>query len=114
MKNYVRLCLVLILTVALPLVGAAPIMANVQAPAHPADALSDAATVDSSNSLEKCDIQNDATTACENGEECKTSSLLQLTLGNVAVPAFSPRPSVSLSGQIPAQIPDVVWHPPRS
>jgi len=61
-----------------------------------------------------CCAQEGANSVCETGQECKTNSLFQLALGKVAAPALSPRPSVSLLGQVPTRAPDIVWHPPRS
>ncbi len=51
---------------------------------------------------------------CKSGKECKTSSLLQLSLGKPpTLPLGKPVP-VHPSDFTPALIPDAVWHPPRA
>lgn len=62
----------------------------------------------------ECCDQEATTLVCKSGQECKTSSLLQVSV--VKVPLFSPdqhAPGLSID-RVPSLAPDVVWHPPRS
>ena len=52
--------------------------------------------------------------ACENGQECKTSSLLQLAVNKTVSLALPPRHPTLLPVRVPARTPDIIWHPPRS
>lgn len=114
MITYRNLLLVFLMIVALPVTGMAHIMAPVthQAMTQMTEAAGIGAP-DRVTAPHDCDAQ--ARSVCDNGQECKTSSLLQLALSKVAVPALSPRPAVvSLPTQVLTRAPDIVWHPPRS
>lgn len=51
---------------------------------------------------------------CKSGHECKSSSLLQISLGKPpALPLGQPL-LLHPSDNAPALIPDAVWHPPRA
>lgn len=51
---------------------------------------------------------------CKSGQECKTSSLLQLSLGKPLSLPLGQAPALPPSEPAPALIPDAVWHPPRA
>lgn len=51
---------------------------------------------------------------CKSGQECKTSSLLQLSLGKPLTLPLGQPVLVHPSDSTPALIPDAVWHPPRA
>ena len=53
------------------------------------------------------------TTVCKSGQECKTSSLVQIAAAKAAViPAAKPV-TTPYNDQIPSRLLDAVWHPPR-
>ena len=107
--------MVLLMILVLPVSGMAQTMTfdTGHAMSPSAMASSDAASELATSEHDCCDPDAFGS-VCENGQECKTSSLLQLALGKVVSPALSPRPSALLPGRAPTRAPDVVWHPPRS
>ncbi len=112
MKRYLRLCLVCLLSLALPLSG----MAGVLMPADPCPmqaagtAMSDAMLPDCCQDME---ISSESGKSCKPGQECKTASLLQVAVVKPAVLASSPITISFSSDFIPAQAPSGVWRPPR-
>ena len=110
-----KVFIALLMLLALPLVsGTAQTMAFDTH--HDMSASSVVSTVAASELLipsHECCDPDENTSACENGQECKTSSLFHLALGKVVSPVLPPRPSVLLTGQVPIRAPDIVWHPPR-
>lgn len=57
---------------------------------------------------------NDDSLVCKSGQECKTSSLLQVFAGTH--PRVPPAQSLAVfnSDFLPTAVADAVWHPPRS
>ena len=112
MKRYLRLCLVCLLSLALPLSG----MAAVQMPADPCpmqaagSAMSDAMLPDCCQDMGSA---SESGKSCKPGQECKTASLLQVSLIKAAALASSPLSISFSSAFMPAQAPSGVWRPPR-
>lgn len=55
-----------------------------------------------------------STGVCKSGQECKTSSLLQFSLGKAPLLPAGQQVSAHPSDIAPSLIPDAVWHPPRA
>ncbi|MCB2254145.1 hypothetical protein KTQ74_19710 [Pseudomonas chlororaphis] len=113
MKRYLRCCLVLLISLALPLSG----MAGVPAPAEPCPmksmdmAMMDGMGMDCCNDL-KSPVEHGK--PCKPGQECKTGGMLQVSIGKPAVTLFSPVVLSFSSVFLPAQTPSGVWRPPRA
>lgn len=106
-----KVFIALLMFLALPVSGTAQSMAFETH--HDMNLSSMASGSELATPAHKCGDVDETTSVCENGQECKTSNLLQLALGKVVSPALPPRPSALLAGQIPVRAPDIVWHPPR-
>ncbi|MGY4816792.1 hypothetical protein ACVNP3_12735 [Pseudomonas chlororaphis subsp. piscium] len=113
MKGYLRFCLVLLISLALPLSG----MAGVQAPTEPCPmktmgmAMMDDMGMDCCNDM-KSPVEHGK--PCKPGQECKTGGMLQVS---ILKPAVTPTHPVVLSFSsdfLPAQKPSGVWRPPRA
>lgn len=115
MAAYRTVLLVLLMAFVLPVTGTAQTMAFDM---HHDETPSSLAGIPFASDMEpsdhKCCAPDAAGSVCENGQECKTSTLFQLALGKAVLPTLTPRPPISLSGQVPTRAPDIVWHPPRS
>ncbi|QJI28577.1 hypothetical protein HKK55_07550 [Pseudomonas sp. ADAK18] len=115
MSRYLRLFLVLLLSLALPLTG----MAGVPSSTEPCPMQMPDMPMMSDMSLDCC--QDGATPAdhsksCKPGQECKTGGMLQLSMPVLKAPVmFSNALIASLSSDfIPERTPSGVWRPPRS
>ncbi|WMJ02448.1 hypothetical protein RBU55_13060 [Pseudomonas chlororaphis subsp. aurantiaca] len=113
MKGYLRFCLVLLISLALPLSG----MAGIQAPTEPCPmktmgmAMMDDMGMDCCNDM-KSPVEHGK--PCKPGQECKTGGMLQVS---ILKPAVTPTHPVVLSFSsdfLPAQKPSGVWRPPRA
>lgn len=117
----VRLFFLLLLSFALPINGMAQALMvagqgtlgaheSMQMPAHHAhQGMAEAET----DCFEAGD-SGKGSQVCKSGQECKTSSLLQLSLGKPLSLPLGQAPALPPSEPAPALIPDAVWHPPRA
>ncbi|MCO6057848.1 hypothetical protein NG726_14360 [Pseudomonas sp. MOB-449] len=111
MKACLRRCLILLISLALPLSG----MAGMMPPAEPCPMMaSGMAMVDG----QEHDCCSDKASAfehgkpCKPGQECKSGSLLQVPAIKAPVRLSSPL-AVSLAGGfLPSRTPASVWRPP--
>lgn len=111
MTRYLRLCLILLLTLALPLRG----MAGVQSPAEPCPMQAMGMTVIAGMEMDCCDDTKSPSEhgkPCKAGQECKTGSMLQVSV--VKTPLTRPNTTAStfVSDILPIQPPAGVWRPP--
>lgn len=117
MKRYLRLCLVALISLALPLSGMAGIQVQVEPCPMKTAAMAKMAPEASMDAGPDCcqDMGNpsDHGKPCKPGQECKTASLLQvLTMKPPATMASSI--VVSFFSDTPLnQTPSGVWRPPR-
>lgn len=109
-----KVLIALLMFLALPINGTAQAMAfDTHHDMSPSSIISDVAAPELTTPSHECCDPDELTSVCENGQECKTSSLLQLALDKVVSPTLPPRPALLLTGQAPFRAPDIVWHPPR-
>lgn len=116
-KPNLRLLIVVFLSILLPATGMAQVqMAAVQSTTHHMQSLPDSAQ--SMTSMEResheCCNQDSNLLVCKNGQECKTSSVLQVPEIKFAQVSFGLHISELVIDFVPALAPDAVWHPPRS
>ncbi len=115
MKRYLRLCLIFLISLALPLSG----MAGVPAPTEPCPlktmgmAMMDGMGMDCCQDMGK-DTKASHGTPCKPGQECKTGGLLQVAVFKPPVTVFSPVTQSFFSDSLPASTPSGVWRPPRA
>ncbi|WP_248487999.1 hypothetical protein [Pseudomonas sp. CYM-20-01] len=112
MSRLLRLVLVLLLSLTLPLTG----MAGVPSSTEPCPMKMSGMPMMSDMSPDCCQDGAEHGKACKPGQECKTGSLLQLSLAVLKAPLPSAYPlRVSASSEfIPDRTPSGVWRPPRS
>ncbi|WP_271408009.1 hypothetical protein [Pseudomonas sp. Q1-7] len=113
MKRYLRLCLLVLLSFALPLSG----MAGVQSPSEPCPMKSTGMAKMLDIGQDCChDREGDTTDhgkPCKPGLECKTVSILQVRYVKPAVDLSFPVTTTFLSEFLPERTPSGVWRPPR-
>ena len=115
MAAYRTVLLVLLMAFVLPVTGTAQSMPFDTHHDESPSSLTNIAVASEMEHLDhECCSPDASDSVCENGQECKTSSLFQLALGKLVLPTLTPRPSIFMSGQVPTRSPDIVWHPPRS
>lgn len=118
----IRLFVLLLLSFALPINGMAqalmlagqgtdshhamPMPSADDHHAHPGMAQSDC--------FEAADGAKQGSLVCKTGQECKSSSLLQLSLGKLLSLPLGQAPALPPAEPSPSLIPDAVWHPPRA
>lgn len=112
MKRYLRFCLIVLLSLALPLSG----MAGLAVAAEPCPMK--AAGMEMMGDMEQdccADLDNpsDHDKPCKSGQECKTSSILQVSTVKPPATMASPIVAPSFSETPLAQAPSGVWRPPR-
>ncbi|MFU4581436.1 hypothetical protein ACM71K_30435 [Pseudomonas aeruginosa] len=113
MKRYLRLCLLLLISLALPFNG----MAGIQSPSEPCPMQSAGMAKMLDMGHDCCDDMQDAADhgkPCKPGLECKTTSVLQVMVVKPATDLASPLAMTSLSEFLPEQAPSGVWRPPRA
>ena len=117
----VRLFFLLLLSFALPINGMAQALMlagqgsmaahdSMPMPAHHAHAGMAAGETD----CLQADDSGKGSLVCKSGQECKSSSLLQLSLGKPLSLPLGHAPALPSSEPAPSRIPDAVWHPPRA
>lgn len=120
MQRHVRLFIFLLLSLVLPING----MAQMLLPVSQVGNMSHGSQAEASSLMHaEMGMQSDECVdheqpgkgvVCKSGQECKTNSLLQLSLGKPPMlPLGQPVP-VHPSDSTPSLIPDAVWHPPRA
>ena len=113
MKQSLRLCLILLICLALPLAG----MAGIQAPADPCpmQAAGMASMMDmGQDCCEDTGSSSEHGNPCKPGQECKTASLLQVELIKSPITFAAPVALVFSGDFLPERTPSVVWRPPRA
>ena len=118
MKPLLRLCLLLLLSLTLPVNGMASRLMSAHGPHQPVDpthAMASLAETDH-GALDECGgdqaTASDAQT-CKPGLDCKSGGLLQVAGGKATAPLFGqPGPS-SLSSASLLGRSEPLWHPPR-
>jgi hypothetical protein len=115
MSRYLRLFLVLLLSLALPLTG----MAGVPSSTEPCPMQMPDMPMMSDMSPDCCQdgaAPADHSKSCKPGQECKTGGMLQLSMPVLKAPVmFANALIASLSSDfIPDRTPSGVWRPPRS
>lgn len=111
MKHYLRLCLLLLICLALPLGG----MAGVRAPADPCpmQAAGMAGMMDMEpDCCEDVGSSAEHGNPCKPGQECKTVSLLQVVQVKPPIPYSDPMVQVFSSDFLSEPTPSGVWRPP--
>ena len=111
MKRYLRLCLVFVLSLALPLSG----MAGVQAPADPCPMQVLGMKMMNDMGMDCCDdskAPSEHSKSCKPGQECKTSGLLQTAVIKPFAPLHA-SPQTALIQRLMQREPAGLWRPPR-
>jgi hypothetical protein len=120
MKPLLRLCLLLVLALALPINGMASRLMSAHSPHQPVDSTHAMASLVETDhgalALDECDggqtTASDAQT-CKPGLDCKSGGLLQVGAGKATAPLFGqPGPSSLSSTSLLGQS-EPLWHPPR-
>lgn len=113
MKRYLRLCLIVLLSLALPLNGVAGLVAATEpCPMQAADMAMMADIVQ--DCCQDMDSPSEPGKPCKAGQECKTASLLQVAIVKPPVTLSSPIGVSYSSDFLPAHPPSGVWRPPRT
>ncbi|MFJ3468826.1 hypothetical protein ACIPO9_09100 [Pseudomonas sp. NPDC090203] len=116
MKRYLRFCLILMLSLALPLTG----MAGVQAPTEPCPmksmgmAMMDGMGMDCCNDSHDLKNPADHGKPCKPGQECKTGGMLEVSVFKPPVTPLVPVVFSLVSDASVTQPPSGVWRPPRA
>ncbi|MEE4635769.1 hypothetical protein V2K98_19800 [Pseudomonas alliivorans] len=112
MKRYLRLCMLLLISLTLPLSG----MAGVQAPTEPCPmktmgmAMMDDMKMDCCNDMKS---PSEHGKPCKPGQECKTGGMLEVSVFKPPVTLFEPVVLSFSSDSLPVHTPSGVWRPPR-
>jgi hypothetical protein len=112
MKRYLRLCLIFVISLALPLSG----MAGVQAPTEPCPMKTMGMAMMDDMGMDCCNDMKSPTEhgkPCKPGQECKTGGMLQVSIVKPPVTLFSPVVLAFASDFVPVSTPSGVWRPPR-
>lgn len=112
MKRYLRLCMLLLISLTLPMSG----MAGVQAPTEPCPmktmgmAMMDDMKMDCCNDMKS---PSEHGKPCKPGQECKTGGMLEVSVFKPPVTLFDPVVLSFASDSLPVHTPSGVWRPPR-
>lgn len=111
MKHPLRFCLILLLSLALPLAGMAGAL-----PAEPCP-MQRAGMAHMTDMAPDCCQDADSAAKhgqpCKPGQECKTSSPLQMATGKPSVAVAGPLAAHPIAAFLPERTPSGVWRPPR-
>jgi len=113
MKRYLRCCLIFLISLALPLSG----MAGIQSPTEPCPIKTTGMTMMCDMNQDCCHEMSSSTDhgkTCKPGQECRSASLLQVSLGKPATRLSRPQILTIFSDSLPTQAPSGVWRPPRA
>ncbi|AZP69353.1 MULTISPECIES: hypothetical protein [Pseudomonas] len=113
MKRYLRFCLIFLISLALPLSG----MAGIQSPTEPCPIKTTGMTMMGDMNQDCCHEMSSSTDhgkTCKPGQECRSASLLQVSLGKPATRLSRPQILTIFSDSLPTQAPSGVWRPPRA
>lgn len=108
MQHYLRLCLFLLFSFALPFNG----MAGEPSPSAPCPMKSASMSKVMDTGADCCHGHSDHGKLCKLGFECKTLSILQVRFLKPVVDLAFPVPAISLSEFLPERMPSSIWHPP--
>ncbi|KAA0979543.1 hypothetical protein [Pseudomonas sp. ANT_J28] len=112
MKRYLRCCLIFLISLALPLSG----MAGVQAPTEPCPMKTMGMAMMDGMGQDCCHDMKSPTEhgkPCKPGQECKSGSLLQVSIVKHSTRFSSPLVLSLFSDFLPVHAPSGVWRPPR-
>jgi hypothetical protein len=120
MKLCIRLCLLLVLSIALPITGVAQMLMT--AGSYSMDHANHQVTAGDMASMSLADTEHGCCaeheqgdpTVCKTGQECKTSSLLKVISMKAPSVVLGQHVSAPYIDLIPSLAPDAVWHPPRA
>lgn len=113
MKRYLRFYLIFLISLALPLSG----MAGIQSPTERCPIKTTGMTMMGDMNQDCCHEMSSSTDpgkTCKPGQECRSASLLQVSLGIPATRWSSPQILTIFSDSLPTQAPSGVWRPPRA
>ncbi|WP_137889013.1 hypothetical protein [Pseudomonas sp. 2FE] len=117
MKRYLRFCLIALISLALPLSGMAGLAAATEPCPMKSAGMAKMAPETSTDAGQDCcqgmGSSSDHGKPCKPGQECKTGSLLQVSIVKHPVRLASPIVLSLSSDFLPAQAPSGVWRPPR-
>ncbi|WP_447750371.1 hypothetical protein [Pseudomonas nicosulfuronedens] len=112
MPRRLRLLIILLLSLALPLTG----MAGIEAPAEPCPMQSLGMSPMAGMGQDCCEDSGKATQHgkkdCKTGQECKTSSLFQVSVLKAPLPPVTPERPTLYADLILSQAPSALWRPP--
>ncbi|AZZ45682.1 hypothetical protein C1896_12750 [Pseudomonadaceae bacterium SI-3] len=109
-----RSFLILLLVLTLPINGMAQLLMPATSSVH-----HQMADMEGMNGMDDADQDcregkdQGPTTVCKNGQECKTSSLVQIAAAKADVISAAKPVTTPYNDQIPSRLLDAVWHPPR-
>ncbi|MCQ4318905.1 hypothetical protein [Stutzerimonas stutzeri] len=112
-----RSFLILLLVLTLPINGMAQLLMPATSSVH--HPMADMEGMSGINGMDDADQDcregqdQGPTTVCKSGQECKTSSLVQIAAAKAdVIPAANPVTTL-YNDQIPSRLLDAVWRPPR-
>ena len=112
MTRRLRLLIVLLLSLALPLTG----MAGIEAPTEPCPmqsmGMGQMAGMDQDCCQDLGKMTQHGKKDCKSGQECKTGSLLQVSVLKTAPPAATPQRPAPYTEVVLSQAPADLWRPP--
>ncbi|MFJ4440750.1 hypothetical protein ACIPZ8_01505 [Pseudomonas sp. NPDC089422] len=113
MKRFLRLCLIVLISLALPLGG----MAGGQAATEPCPMQTLGMTMMDGMGPDCCqDMKGgpaDHGKPCKPGQECKTGGVLQVSVIKTSITPLQPVVTSFTSSFLPVPTPSGVWRPPR-
>lgn len=112
MKRYLRLCLIFLISLALPLNG----MASLAAVTEPCPMQAAGMQMMGDMNPDCCEEMGSPSEhgkPCKSGQECKTASMLQVSTVKSSVTRSNPIVVAFSSDFLPTQTPSGVWRPPR-
>lgn len=112
MKRYLRLCLILLISLTLPLTG----MAGVQASTEPCPMKTTGMAMMSDMGMDCCnDMKSSAdhSKPCKPGQECKNGGILEVLAFKPPVSLPNPVLAIFLKDSPPVGTSSGVWRPPR-
>ncbi|EIU3229570.1 TPA: hypothetical protein U8181_001245 [Pseudomonas aeruginosa] len=112
MRRRLRLLIILLLSLTLPLTG----MAGIEAPMEPCPmqsmGMSEMAGMDQDCCQDSGTMNEHGKKSCKTGQECKTSSLLQIDVLKASLPPAPTTAPAPYSDPILSQAPAERWRPP--
>ncbi len=112
MKRHLRLLLIFMISLTLPLSG----MAGVEAPTEPCPMQAAGMTMPADMDMDCCQdhgkMAEPGKKACKPGQECKTGSMLQVSIVKPPVTLTGPVLAETHPAAVPDRSPADLWRPP--